>query len=59
LVEKGYDDTMGARPMQRILNTEIKKPLAKEMIFRKDFNKKGTATLDIVDGKIKLDMFFS
>jgi len=59
LVEKGYDDAMGARPMQRVLNTEIKKPLAKEMIFRKDFNKKGTATLDIVDGKIKLDMFFS
>ena len=59
LVKKGYDDTMGARPMQRILNTEIKKPLAKEMIFRKDFNKKGTATLDIEDDKIKLDMFFS
>ncbi len=59
LVEKGYDDAMGARPMQRVINNEIKKPLAKEIIFRKQFNKKGTATLDVVDDKIKLDIFFS
>ena len=59
LVEKGYDNTMGARPMQRVINNEIKKPLAKEMLFRENFGKKGTATLDIVDDKIKLDMFFS
>jgi len=59
LVEKGYDDAMGARPMQRVINNEIKRPLAKEMLFRKNFGKKGTATLDIVKDKIKLDMFFS
>ena len=59
LVEKGYDDAMGARPMQRVINNEIKKPLSKEIIFRKEFNKKGTATLDIIDDKISLDVFFS
>ena len=59
LVEKGYDEVMGARPMQRVINNEIKRPLAKEMLFRKNFGKKGTATLDIIDDKIKLDMFFS
>jgi|TARA_B110000263_G_scaffold27251_1_gene20774 ATP-dependent Clp protease ATP-binding subunit ClpA len=59
LVKKGYDEVMGARPMQRVINNEIKRPLAKEMLFRKNFSKKGTATLDIVDDKIKLDMFFS
>lgn len=59
LVEKGYDDAMGARPMQRVINTEIKKPLSKEIIFRKEFNKKGTATLDVIDDKIRLDVFFS
>ena len=59
LVEKGYDDVMGARPMQRVINNEIKRPLAKEMLFKQNFGKKGTATLDIVDDKIKLDMFFS
>ena len=59
LVEKGYDDAMGARPMQRVINNEIKRPLAKEMLFRKNFGKKGTATLVIVKDKIKLDMFFS
>jgi len=59
LVEKGYDDAMGARPMQRVINNEIKKPLSKEIIFRKQFDKKGTATLDIENDKIKLDVFFS
>ncbi len=59
LVEKGYDDAMGARPMQRVINNEIKKPLSKEIIFRKQFDKKGTATLDVVNDKIKLNVFFS
>ena len=59
LVEKGFDDVMGARPMQRVINNEIKKPLSKEIIFRKQFDKKGTAALDVIDDKIKLDVFFS
>ena len=50
---------MGARPMQRVINNEIKKPLSKEIIFRKQFDKKGTATLDIENDKVKLDVFFS
>lgn len=59
LVENGYDDAMGARPMQRVINNEIKKPLSKEIIFRKHYDRKGTATLDIAKNKIKLDVFFS
>ena len=35
LVEKGYDSKMGARPLQRIIDREIKKPLSKEMLFGK------------------------
>ncbi len=50
LVEKGYDMQMGARPMSRIIQENIKKPLADELLFGKlksggvvtvDLNKKG------------------
>jgi ATP-dependent Clp protease ATP-binding subunit ClpA len=33
LVENGYDETMGARPMARLIQTSIKTPLADELIF--------------------------
>ncbi|MDJ1157215.1 ATP-dependent Clp protease ATP-binding subunit ClpA [Chelatococcus sp. SYSU_G07232] len=33
LVEHGYDETMGARPMARLIQTTIKTPLADEVLF--------------------------
>ena len=33
LVEKGYDQQMGARPMGRTIQEYIKKPLADELLF--------------------------
>lgn len=33
LVEHGYDDKMGARPMQRLIDDKIKKPMARELLF--------------------------
>ena len=35
LVEEGYDPQMGARPMARIIQENIKKPLADELLFGK------------------------
>jgi ATP-dependent Clp protease ATP-binding subunit ClpA len=35
LVTAGYDDSMGARPMARVIQTEIKTPLADEVLFGK------------------------
>jgi ATP-dependent Clp protease ATP-binding subunit ClpA len=35
LSEKGYDDKMGARPLGRIIQEHIKKPLAEEILFGK------------------------
>jgi ATP-dependent Clp protease ATP-binding subunit ClpA len=35
LVEHGYDETMGARPMARLIQTTIKTPLADEVLFGK------------------------
>ncbi|ENY70595.1 ATP-dependent Clp protease, ATP-binding subunit ClpA [Aeromonas diversa CDC 2478-85] len=33
LAEKGYDRTMGARPMGRVIQEQLKKPLANEILF--------------------------
>ena len=35
LVEHGYDDAMGARPMGRLIQSAIKTPLAEEVLFGK------------------------
>lgn len=33
LIERGYDDLMGARPLKRVFHNDIKKPLSKEILF--------------------------
>ena len=35
LAEKGYDQQMGARPLARVIQEHIKKPLAEELLFGK------------------------
>jgi ATP-dependent Clp protease ATP-binding subunit ClpA len=35
LAEKGYDQQMGARPLSRVIQEHIKKPLAEELLFGK------------------------
>nr|HRJ12913.1 AAA family ATPase [Alphaproteobacteria bacterium] len=53
LAEKGYDSAMGARPLDRLIHDEIKKPLADEILFGK-LEKGGTAFVTIKDSKIEL-----
>jgi ATP-dependent Clp protease ATP-binding subunit ClpA len=33
LIEDGFDEKMGARPMKRIIAEKIKKPLSKRIVF--------------------------
>ncbi len=33
LIKNGYDEAMGARPMARVIQTQIKTPLADEVLF--------------------------
>jgi len=33
LIEKGFDRKMGARPLQRVIDSEIKRPLSRQMLF--------------------------
>ncbi|EEW59328.1 ATP-dependent Clp protease ATP-binding subunit ClpA [Tritonibacter mobilis] len=53
LADKGYDDKMGARPLGRVIQEHIKKPLAEELLFGK-LSKGGVVQVGIKDGKLDL-----
>jgi len=50
LAKKGYDPTMGARPMKRLIQDEIKKPLSELILFGESKGEK--FVIDVDDGKI-------
>ena len=53
LGEKGYDDRMGARPLGRVIQEHIKKPLAEELLFGK-LAKGGVVKVGVKNGEIDL-----
>jgi ATP-dependent Clp protease ATP-binding subunit ClpA len=53
LGDKGYDSKMGARPLGRVIQEHIKKPLAEELLFGK-LAKGGVVQVGVKDGKIDL-----
>lgn len=53
LIEKGFDAKMGARPLQRVIDTEIKRTMAKMMLFG-DLKDGGVLNITIEDDAIKL-----
>lgn len=53
LIEKGFDSKMGARPLQRVIDKEIKRPLAKLMLFG-DLKNGGTVNITVKDDIIEL-----
>lgn len=53
LGNKGYDSKMGARPLGRVIQEHIKKPLAEELLFGK-LAKGGVVQVGVKDGKIDL-----
>ncbi len=53
LARKGYDDKMGARPLGRVIQEQIKKPLAEELLFGR-LAKGGLVKVGVKDGKIDL-----
>jgi ATP-dependent Clp protease ATP-binding subunit ClpA len=54
LSEKGFDSELGARPMKRVIQDLIKKPIAKEIVFGKLING-GSVKIDIdKNNKLKL-----
>ena len=55
LANKGYDDKMGARPLGRVIQEYIKKPLAEELLFGK-LTKGGIVKVSVKDGDLVLDL---
>ena len=53
LAEKGYDPAFGARPLARVLEDEVKRPLTEELLFGR-LQAGGKATVDVEDGRIVL-----
>lgn len=54
LIQHGYDKNMGARPMARIIQEHVKKPLADELLFGKLSNG-GHVHLSLKNGKLFFD----
>ncbi len=51
LGDKGYDRKMGARPLARVIDTEVKKPLVDELLFGK-LTAGGEVQIDLKDDKL-------
>jgi ATP-dependent Clp protease ATP-binding subunit ClpA len=51
LAKKGYDQQMGARPLARVIQEHIKKPLSEEVLFGK-LAKGGTVRILLKDDKL-------
>ena len=54
IADKGFDPAMGARPMQRIFDQSVKRPLSKEILFGKLING-GTVIVKAVNDKLELE----
>ena len=55
LADHGYDAKMGARPLARIIDNEIKSPLSRRVLFG-DLREGGQVTVDIVDDKLSFEV---
>ncbi|MFT8369222.1 MAG: AAA family ATPase, partial [Acetobacter papayae] len=55
LVERGYDRLYGARPMGRVIQESIKKPLAEELLFGR-LTKGGAVKIGLRNGELVFDI---
>ncbi|WP_028918242.1 ATP-dependent Clp protease ATP-binding subunit ClpA [Pseudoxanthomonas sp. J35] len=54
LAQHGFDPLMGARPMARVIQEKIKRPLADELLFGKLVDG-GRVNIDVVDGQLVVE----
>ncbi|WP_198264109.1 ATP-dependent Clp protease ATP-binding subunit ClpA [sulfur-oxidizing endosymbiont of Gigantopelta aegis] len=55
LAKNGYDEKMGARPMARLIQESIKKPLAEALLFG-ELEHGGKVTVSVADDELKFDL---
>jgi ATP-dependent Clp protease ATP-binding subunit ClpA len=53
LVDKGFDPKNGARPLQRVIDKDIKRPLSRQILFG-DLKNGGDVTIDVTDKQVIL-----
>ena len=53
LVEKGFNKKMGARPLQRVIDKEIKRPLSRQLLFG-ELKDGGKCKIDLVKKELVL-----
>ena len=56
LAVNGYDEKMGARPMDRLIQEKIKKPLAEEVLFGSLSQRGGTVFVSVKDGELSIEI---
>lgn len=56
LAEKGYDEKMGARPMARTIQENLKKPLAEAVLFGDLSENGGEVLVTVKKGELSLDI---
>jgi ATP-dependent Clp protease ATP-binding subunit ClpA len=54
LAEHGYDKDFGARPMSRLIDEKLRKPLAEAMLFGALADGGGLALVNVVEGELQL-----
>ena len=55
VADKGYDPKFGARPLSRVIQENIKKPLAEELLFG-ELSKGGNVRVVLQDGKLAFEL---
>jgi ATP-dependent Clp protease ATP-binding subunit ClpA len=58
LAERGYDRLYGARPLARVIQEHVKKPLADEVLFGR-LAKGGVVKIDVRDNKLAFEVLES
>ncbi|MFT6430125.1 MAG: ATP-dependent Clp protease ATP-binding subunit ClpA [Halopseudomonas sp.] len=56
LADHGYDPLMGARPMARLIQDKIKRPLAEAILFGELADHGGTVSISLRDDELVLDV---
>ncbi|MFW2421731.1 MAG: ATP-dependent Clp protease ATP-binding subunit ClpA [Porticoccaceae bacterium] len=56
LADNGYDQKMGARPMARLIQEKIKKPLAEEVLFGRLSSAGGRVKVGVKEGDIAIEI---
>ncbi|NOX51090.1 MAG: AAA domain-containing protein, partial [Gammaproteobacteria bacterium] len=56
LAREGYDEKMGARPMQRLIQDKIKRQLAEDLLFGDLSKSGGTVKITVDDGELSVEV---